>query len=753
MSALGNWQVTLVAPMATQEMQLRILTLGADFTGVIESAMGNMNIAGTAIENRLRWVMDAKKPMRIKITCEVVVEGDTLSGTAKLGIFGKAKMSGKRLAGDAPAAVVDEADSASQRVDAESVDPEFNRPYVEVSEWREHPVPHRYVRGGFTGTDARFSFYFPPKEKYQGRFFHNTYPLATSSDIGPFPIQFDVAIGDLGFTVDSGAYYVQTNLGGADRMPPADPAIAAYRVNAAAAKYSRTLAIELYGPHRPYGYLFGGSGGSYQAIGSAENTSGVWDGFLPYVMATPNAIPSMFTVRMHALRILKRRNKFVAIVDAVDPGGSGDPFAGLNDEERAALTEATALGFPPRGWWNHAALTSGYFSEVAPLIPMLDPSYVDDFWTQPGHLGTDPKSTIRSERFQFDTAVASVIDGFPKQLVLDGVPDRDFANAHAVILSGAAAGKSVPIASVHGRTITFAFAVDHSVLNVMRPGDGVRIDNAWSLALQTYQRHQVPTPDLYGWNQYRDENGEPIYPQREVLIGPIAAAGTAGSAPNGQINGKMLVLEALMDIDAMPWQADWYRSKVREALGTQFEDHFALWFIDHAQHDNPLTAAAHARTVSFEGALQQALRDLSAWVEKGIKPAATRYSIVDAQVKVPDSARDRGGVQAVIALQVNGGVRAEVAVGAVVTFTARIEVPPGAGRVVAAEWDFEGIGNFPVNAGIATPEPLVSLSATYVFPTPGTYFPVLRATSQRQGDMQTAYGRIQNLGRVRVLVR
>lgn len=187
MSALGSWQVTLVAPMATQEMRLRILTLGEDFTGMIESVMGNMNITGATIENRLHWVMDVKKPMRIKVTCEIVIEGDTLSGTAKLGIFGKAKMTGRRIAGDAPTTIVDD-DPASQRVDGESVDPQFNRPYVEVSEWRDVPVPHRYVRGGFAGTDARFSFYFPPKDKYQGRFFHNTYPLATSSDIGPFPI-------------------------------------------------------------------------------------------------------------------------------------------------------------------------------------------------------------------------------------------------------------------------------------------------------------------------------------------------------------------------------------------------------------------------------------------------------------------------------------------------------------------------------------------------------------------------------------
>src|SRR3546814_2018470 len=67
-------------------------------------------------------------------------------------------------------------------------------------------------------------------------------------------------------------------------------------------------------------------------------------------MATPNAIPSMFTVRMHALRILKKRNRFPSIVDAIDPGGSGDPYAELNDEERAALSEVTRMGYTLRGW-------------------------------------------------------------------------------------------------------------------------------------------------------------------------------------------------------------------------------------------------------------------------------------------------------------------------------------------------------------------------------------------------------------------
>jgi hypothetical protein len=367
-------------------------------------------------------------------------------------------------------------------------------------------------------------------------------------------------------------------------------------------------------------------------------------------------------------------------------------------------------------------------------------------------LGSDPASSIASERFHFDTSVVRVIDGFPKQIELAGVPGCDFADAHLVLMSGTAPGKSIPIASINGNIVGFAYAADQAAINNIGPGDQVRIDNDWALALQTYHRHQVPTPDLYGWNQYRDADGAPIYPQREILIGPIAAAGTAGSVPNGQIVGKMLVLETLMDIDALPWQADWYRNKVGEALGARFDDSFALWFIDHAQHDNPATQAARARTVSFEGALQQGLRDLSVWVEKGVRPTDTRYEVIDAQVHLPDKANARGGIQPAVRLTANGAARAEVAVGEPVTFEATIEVPPSAGAVTAAEWDFEGLGSFPVTERIDTPPPLLRLSAAHVFPKPGTYFTVLRATSQRQGDVRTPYGRIQNIARVRVVV-
>ncbi|MFA7603134.1 MAG: hypothetical protein WCY29_09015 [Novosphingobium sp.] len=641
---------------------------------------------------------------------------------------------------------------AAVHITADSVDPDYAEPFVDIEEERTEPVPHRYVSGGFRGTDARFSFYFPPREQYQGRFFHNTYPMAVSSDIGPFPIQFEVAMGDLGFTLDSGAYYVQTNNGLVFRNPGADPTIAAYRVNAAAAKFSRVIAARIYGEHRPYGYLFGGSGGAYQTMGAAENTSGVWDGFVPFVPGCNHAIPSMFTVRMHALRVLRQRpGVFAAIADAVDVGGSGDPYAGLTEEEAAALREVTLMGFPPRGWYLHETLDSGYFANISGMIPLMDPTYAEDFWSEPGYLGTDPDSAIARTRFRFDSTVAAT-SGPPFAIELADLPDGDGQDAHLVVLSGASAGASLPIDRVEGKTVRLIAVLDHAKAAGIAAGDKVRIVNSWTLALQTYHRHQVPpTRDYYGWNQFRGPDGKPIHPQRDVLVGPTGTANAAGAVLTGNVHGKVLMLSALMDIDAYAWQGDWYRSMVKTARGADFDDSFALWFVDRAHHENPLTPLQRTQVASYSGALQQALRDLAAWVETGRKPSETRYEVVDTQVVVPRSAAARGGVQPVVDLAANGGARAEVRAGEPVALTATIEVPPGAGKVVSAEWDLDGTGTF-TPAEIGAPAERVTLSASHSYARPGTHFAVIRVGAQRQGDARTPYARVLNLARARIVV-
>ena len=252
--------------------------------------------------------------------------------------------------------------------------PLFKDPYVDVDEWRDKPVRHRYVHGGFSGTNARFSFYFPPKEQYQGRFFQYVTPVPTSENLAQQASEDKLGMiisTGIPFAVSSGAYLVETNEGSLSALA-GDQKIPGYRVNAAAAEYSRVLAVKMYGPHHVYGYAFGGSGGAYKTISGFENTD-TWDGAVPYVVGSPMAIPNMFTARLLALRILN--DKFPSILDAIEPGGSGDMYRDLNPEQREVLREVTRLGFPPLGWFNYKTIGPGSFPVLFPLVRAMDPSY------------------------------------------------------------------------------------------------------------------------------------------------------------------------------------------------------------------------------------------------------------------------------------------------------------------------------------------------------------------------------------------
>jgi hypothetical protein len=59
----------------------------------------------------------------------------------------------------------------------------FGEPYVDADEWRDSPVHHRYVHGGFRGTETRFSVYLPPEASYRGRFFQHITPVLDSEHL------------------------------------------------------------------------------------------------------------------------------------------------------------------------------------------------------------------------------------------------------------------------------------------------------------------------------------------------------------------------------------------------------------------------------------------------------------------------------------------------------------------------------------------------------------------------------------------
>ncbi len=672
----------------------------------------------------------------------------------------------------------------------------YNEPYIDKDEWRDVPARHRYVHGGFVGTDARFSFYFPPQEKYRGHFFQLVTPIPMGENTS------EGATGEadfIGFALDSGAYFVRTNQGGiaATGSPgsPIDPTIAGYRVNAAGAQYSRIVAMQMYGGKRPYGYAFGGSGGSYRTIGGFENTD-VWDGAVPFVMPTPHAVPTMFTVRLNALRLVG--DKFAKVVDAVEPGGSGDIYAGLNDDELEGLREATRMGFPPRTWFLYRSMGWGPFSLVYDLVVKNDPTYTEDFWKVPGYLGANPPESLKRARVQLKTRVRRVITtedaaaaGLPApslgysgsaadpaaawrsyqnqwgsrsfavafQLETPPSDAKNLEGASLIINPAAGASGRVSVGGLHGDIILILFSpvsgTQASITNAVRVGDEVTVDYSDVLAIQTYHRHVLPPAEFYGWNQFRGPDGKPLYPQRPRLIGPMFAVAAAGKPQTARFKGKMIVVQSLMDEDALPWNADWYRGKVREHLGPRFHDNYRIYFTDCALHGSDVPQASPTRTVSYRGMLHQALRDLSAWVERGVAPPeSTNYRVDDAQVLVPPAAADRKGIQLVVALTANGKARADVRAGQPVEFVGVLEAPPNAGSVVAAQWDFDGSGNYGASDATQpfTPAPRVEVRKSHTFSTPGTYFVTLRGANQRGGDAATPFARIYNLARARVVV-
>ena len=667
-------------------------------------------------------------------------------------------------------------------------DPLFAQPYIDVDEWRDSPVRHRYVHGGFKGTDTRFSFYLPPKEQYLGRFFQHITPVPDSENIEQLTPagQYN----KIGFSIASGAYFVETNGGGSidltrGSLALADSTITAYRANAAAAAFSRTVALKMYGGKRPYGYAYGGSGGAFRTIGSIENTHGVWDGVVPYVVGSYMAIPNMFTVRMQALRVL--RDKFPQIVDALEPGGSGNPYAGLTPYQAAVLHEIERMGFPMKSWFGYKTMGLHGFAALYGGVLAADPTYFTQFWTVPGYLGHDHPEYFTTDRIQFKTRIAEPITaaeaaraglstdpfeqrnrggvdnaykGPPEQAgrivgfrLATMPPQVYFLGGDLRLSTGAAQGRRLTLSTLQGNVVMLG-VVDPAVAAKIRPGDEVTVDNSNFLAMETYHRHQVPGADFAVWNQFRKPDGTPIYPQRPMLIGPLFTRSTAGSLQTGRFEGRMILVESLWDREAMPWQGDWYRRRVEEHLGTATASNFRIWYTDHALHgDEPTTEAAN-HVVTYVPILEQALRDLSAWVEKGIAPpASTQYRIVDGQVFVPPTVSERKGVQPVVTLKVNGRDRADIKAGQSVTFTGTITVPPGTGSVIAADWDLEGRGVFAQTSPVAASATTATVSITHRFQRRGTFFPALRGASQRQGDRTTPYARILNLGRVRVVVK
>lgn len=610
---------------------------------------------------------------------------------------------------------------------ADCEDPEFGEPSIDSEQDLSAPIPHRKVAGHFDGTDRRFTIYLPPREQWQGRFFQHVYPL----------IDENADDRNIEFAAASGGYLVQTNGG------------SGYRVDAAAAKFAKKVAAEHYRfDGRIFGYIWGGSGGSYQVIAAMENTVGVWDGGVPFIVGDPSSIPNNFFARAFGRLLLSAKASDIGT--AVGAGESSDPYGTLDPVERSVLSELSNLGVPMRAWEDYRYLLGmdapdGLFG-FADQIKTIDPTYVDDFWSKPGYLGTEQSPLGDRIRAAATDTSATVTDIAATKDRVTITLESSSPLSSLTPVDVTVPGHDAVSATVHSPTTVSVPASAAEIVHSLATGATVRVDNRWYVALSSYARHQIPDRDGFaGYDQYRRPDGTPKYPQRPVWAGgQIAKMVSGGGTHTGKINGKVIAVANLLDVDAFPWHADWYRHQVRSALGAGEPDSFRLWYTDNADHIAP---ARTERLIDYTGVLEQTLRDLTHWVEKGRSPAtSTQYTVSNGQVNAASATEHRGGIQPAVSLAVTGG-RVVAHVGETIRVDADIDT--NGATLVKAQWlTTDGA---PATAAKVSQQPVQRISETFSYDKPGTYHPQIRVITSRE-EPPSEFAQLSNLARVEVTV-
>src|SRR5262245_23992699 len=515
-------------------------------------------------------------------------------------------------------------------------------PFIDMDEWRETPRRHRYVHGGFEGTHTRFSFYFPPEELYRNRFFQyleggaggHENLLAIGYDGTGMAWMFDLAYDELG------GYLVESNPG---HFPNGGTGFAnAYELfgaSADSAVYARELAAEMYGSDAPItGYVWGVSGGGVRSGHCTERRPDVWQGGAPHmgVGMTNDHWSAWARLWAHA------GDKFPQIIDACEPGGSGDPFEGLSNLQREALADLYRRGWP-RGAENQLCPFYSWAFNMT-HVRQGDPEYFEDFWTKPGYLGHDdpraldailvegravvtrtfPVSESGDLGAQMMTrlATAGAAGAEPTwSLTLDMAETDRLMMADVTIASGEAAGRKVTVTSVIDGVISPFAEVVPEAFNDVVVGDEVDVSNREFIAWCHYHWYSIERREggivdqtLAPWAV----DGRAIYPQRKLdhLVGH-----SEPRVYQAQVENKMICVQASLDAQVWPNSIYGYEEYLRKNMGDQADEHYRLYLVENAAHGTPefigpvLTPEKdpgvwRSRLVSYDPFSAQTLRDL-----------------------------------------------------------------------------------------------------------------------------------------------
>jgi hypothetical protein len=621
------------------------------------------------------------------------------------------------------------------------------------------------IRQSPTTHEQKYVFRFPAKEFFRNRSMQQQHPTGGGAV-------------DLRMGLTNGAFTIIWMSASAANH------VATPRMHAAATKVGKGLARKLYGDTgKIYSYFWGCSGGGVVSMGAAENVTGIWDGVQPACMG-PTGVATYHSFHWQALYTAAiPQAKRDAIANAAAPGGTGDIYAGLNDEEKAVLDEFIAAGYPLQIIGNHFKGLDLPLVDPAD-IRVYDQAYEDDFWSKTGYAGTNPPKWLTAAKIDgwaTITGISRDAAGNPTAIQFDPAtvpPTGTIGDPYLEFWVYASDGRTrlidpvVPLGhftenkrrfSLQGKfdraTASLALTGTYSqrwgpdmpwvnskvLLDGLKVGSKVRINNRFILAMYFYPRHSN-IPGARSHNQYRNADGSPKYPQRPRL-GILAHANyrvMGGRTETGAVTTKTMIMEGMADNLSWPLFNASYAEQIQRTLGTAKAEQMMRLYI----HDN----GRHSTGGGEPGVFQQSMQDLMAWAEKGVAPPkSTQYTIRNGQVILAKEAAERHGLQPVMNFTVNGGPRAVVAVGEAVQLAAKLEMPPGGGQIVQYGWTVSGQAD-PVT--VVTPQPLVNVTRTMSFDKPGTYVVRLTVNGQRDGLLDPPNQTLmQNFKDVQVVVQ
>jgi len=97
MSFKGNWAIQVNAPLGVQKFALAADVQGDSLIGVVTNGDGTQEILNGKVDgDEASWDLPIHKPMKVTVAFSATIDGDEISGSARIGALGSAKFTGVR---------------------------------------------------------------------------------------------------------------------------------------------------------------------------------------------------------------------------------------------------------------------------------------------------------------------------------------------------------------------------------------------------------------------------------------------------------------------------------------------------------------------------------------------------------------------------------------------------------------------------------------------------------------------------------